>query len=130
VTPEPYFLTLEEVVEIHAQALADHGGQDGVRDPGALESALAQPAATMFGALLHEDVFAMAAAYAFHLAENQPFVDGNKRTAIVAALTFLRLNGRAADYPWTRLYDAMMALARGELDKAGLADLLRCLSKG
>lgn len=126
-TTEPYFLTVEEVLKMHADQLEEHGGQDGVRDFGALESAVAQPQATMFGEYLHEDLYAMAAAYAFHLAENQPFVDGNKRAAIAAATTFLRMNNCHAEYPWERLYDALMEIATHDLDKDGLAVLLRSI---
>jgi death-on-curing protein len=81
----PIFLDLEEVLEFHAGQLALYGGREGIRDQGLLESALAQPSSTMFGNYLHEDMPAMAAAYLFHIAENQPFIDGNKRTALMAS---------------------------------------------
>lgn len=70
----------------------------------------------------------VAGAIRFHLAENQPFVDGNKRAALGAGLTFLRLNGYDVDDPEERLYAAMIAIAKRELDKGGLADLLRTLA--
>jgi len=70
----------------------------------------------------------MAAAYAFHLAENQPFVDGNKRTALNAALVFLDINGWIVSDPNERLYDAMIAISARSLDKRGLADVLRQLA--
>lgn len=87
------FLTYEEILEFHADQLRLFGGQDGIRDDGVLRSAVATPQASFDGAFLHENVFQMAAAYAFHLAEGQPFVDGNKRTGLNAALVFLELNG-------------------------------------
>src|SRR6185295_695065 len=90
---EPEFLDVDDVLAIHDEALAAFGGSAGVRDAGLLASAAAMPTATFGGELLHEDLFAMAAAYAFHIAQNQPFVDGNKRTAILAAIVFLDLNG-------------------------------------
>jgi death-on-curing protein len=67
----------------------------------------------------------MAAAYAFHIAQNQPFLDGNKRTGLVAALVFLDLNGVTILDPQERLYDAMIAIAERRMDKDGLAELLR-----
>lgn len=71
----PEFLTLAEVLDLHERALALHGGQAGIRDQGLLESALAQPESTMFGVFLHADLWEQAAAYAFHIAENQPFIE-------------------------------------------------------
>jgi death-on-curing protein len=127
-TLEPEFLELEDVLEFHEELLALHGGETGVRDLGLLESALAQPRAMFGGEYLHGDLFLMAAAYAFHIAENQPFVDGNKRTALVTALTFLELNGFSVDALSDRLYLAMLAVGDGRLDKAGLALLLRELA--
>jgi death-on-curing protein len=127
-TFEPEFLELEDVLEFHEELLALHGGETGVRDLGLLESALAQPRAMFGGEYLHGDLFLMAAAYAFHIAENQPFVDGNKRTALVTALTFLELNGFSVDALSDRLYLAMLAVGDGRLDKAGLALLLRELA--
>lgn len=76
-------------------------------------------------AYLHEDLAHMAAAYAFHIAQNQPFLDGNKRTGLVAALVFLDLNGITVLDPQERLYDAMIAIAERRTDKDGLAELLR-----
>jgi death-on-curing protein len=71
----------------------------------------------------------MAAAYAFHIAENQPFLDGNKRTGVLAAVVFLELNGHVVEEPPGRLYEAMIAVAERRLDKAGLAELFRELSR-
>lgn len=102
-----------------------YGGADGIRDPALLESALAAPQASFGGQYLHGDVFAMAAACAFHIAQNQPFLDGNKRTGLVAALVFLDLNGVWLEDPECRLYDAMIAMAERRLDKDGLALLLQ-----
>ena len=98
------------------------------RDRGLLESAMAVPEASFGGAFLHPTLYSMAAAYAYHIAENQPFVDGNKRAALGAALVFLELNGVSIDDPKGRLYDAMMAIAARKLDKDGLANLLERLA--
>lgn len=90
---EIIFLTYEEILTFHADQLRLFGGQDGIRDDGVLRSAIATPEASFDGIYLHDNVFLMAAAYAFHIAEGQPFVDGNKRTGLNAALVFLELNG-------------------------------------
>lgn len=88
---EPSFLTLAEVLEIQRVQTERYGGDLALRDRGLLKSALAQPEASFGGDFLHPTLFAMAAAYAFHIAENQPFVDGNKRTGLAAALGVERL---------------------------------------
>jgi len=126
--PEPEFLTVEDVLQIHDEQLAAYGGAAGVRDQALLESAVGTPQASFGGAYLHEDLSHMAAAYAFHIAQNQPFLDGNKRTGLVAALVFLDLNGVVVLDPHERLYDAQIAVAERRMDKEGLARLLRELA--
>jgi death-on-curing protein len=126
---EPLFLTVDDVLELHADQLRLFGGSDGIRDPGALDSAVATATATFGGAYLHEDLFHMAAAYAFHISQNQPFLDGNKRTALNAALVFLDVNGWIVSDPQETLYDAMIAIAEKRLDKNGLALAFRKLAK-
>jgi death-on-curing protein len=126
---EPLFLSIEEVLELHSDQLRLYGGTDGIRDPGALDSAVATLAATFDDAYLHSDLFEMAAAYAFHIAENQPFLDGNKRTALNAALVFLDINGWLVLDPGECLFDAMIAISSRALDKYGLAAILRKLSR-
>jgi len=84
---------MSEVLLILQDQVRRYGGTYGVRDPELLSSALAMPAATFEGRFLHRDLYQQAAAYAFHLCQNHPFVDGNKRTALAAALVFLSLNG-------------------------------------
>ena len=123
---EPRFLTLEEVFVIHEESLEAYGGLDGIRDRNLLESAEMTPQLSFGGEYLHTDLFEMAAAYAFHIAENQPFLDGNKRTALASAMVFLEMNG------WTfgeeddlTLYHAMIAVANREKDKQDLAGLFR-----
>ena len=124
----PDFLSVEDVTQIHDEQIAAYGGAAGVRDQGLLESAVAMPRASFGEAYLHEDLAHMAAAYAFHIAQNQPFLDGNKRTGLVAALVFLDLNGITVLDPQEKLYDAMIAIAERRMDKDGLAELLRGLS--
>jgi death-on-curing protein len=120
---EPEFLDWAEVITLHERSLAEHGGSSGLRDRGAIESALNAPKAEYFYA--QADLFAIAAAYAFHIAQAQAFADGNKRTAISAALTFLELNGIDVPTETASLYDAMIAIAEHRLDKAGLAEHFR-----
>lgn len=86
---EPDFLTVEEVLLIHDEQIEVYGGIYGIRDKSLLESAVMMPQASFGGEYLHSGLFEMSAAYAFHIAENQPFLDGNKRTALVSALVFL-----------------------------------------
>lgn len=125
---DPAFLSLEDVLEIHAAQLDRYGGQSGIRDRGLLLLALAQPSMSFAGEFLHEDLCAMAAAYAFHIAENQPFIDGNIRTAFQATDVFLMLNG--FDLPASkRWHVAIVDLAKRKLDKAGLALLFRTFAK-
>ena len=124
---DPEFLDIDEVLLLHELQLARFGGGQGLRDRGALESAVSQPHATFGGEFVHRELFEMAAAYAFHIAQNQPFVDGNKRAGLLACLVFLDLNGVVIADPTERLYEAMLAIADRRLDKAGLASLLRDL---
>lgn len=121
------FLTLAEVIEIHADQIHRYGGQAGVRDLGLLESALAQPEASFAGEWLHADRYEMAAAYSYHLCQNHPFIDGNKRTALAAALVFLELNGVSVLDPRGRLKSAMFRMASGKMSKSEFSKLLKKL---
>ena len=124
---EPEFLSLEIVMDCHVESLTRYGGSDGVRDLGLIESALASAQNTYYYA--GGDLFDIAAAYAFHLAQAQAFLDGNKRTGVSAALTFLAGNGHVGIKDDGSLYDAMIAIAEKRMDKAGLAKTLRQLEK-
>jgi death on curing protein len=121
------FLTLAEVIEIHADQIRRYGGQDGLRDLPLLESALAQPEGAFAGEWLHVDHYEMAAAYAYHLCQNHPFIDGNKRTALAAALVFLELNGITVLDPRSRLKNAMIRVASSKMSKQDFAKLLKKL---
>ncbi|MBW8785056.1 MAG: type II toxin-antitoxin system death-on-curing family toxin [Novosphingobium sp.] len=120
---EPVWIEREVALAIHDRQLAEHGGATGVRNAGALESALARPRNRWsYG----EDEFcALAAAYAFGLGRNHPFADGNKRTAWVLARLFMALNGLAIAFPVEDAVLTMLALAAGELSEDELADWLR-----
>ncbi len=120
---EPIFLELDEVLRIHARSLAEHGGQDGVRDLGLVESALASAKNVLYYA--NGDWFDVAAGYAFHLAESQAFIDGNKRTAVVAALVFLAKNGIYTMPATWELYNAMIDVAEKKKNKADVAEIFR-----
>ncbi|MFC6487574.1 type II toxin-antitoxin system death-on-curing family toxin [Nitratireductor sp. GCM10026969] len=117
------FLSRFVVEAMHDEQLRRHGGARGVRDVNALESALARPENK--AAYGEPDEFTLAAAYAFGLARNHAFVDGNKRTAIVAAATFLLLNGYRMTADDGTLYIFTMALAAGEIDEEGAAAFFR-----
>ena len=126
---EIHFLSPEDVLKLHEMQLAHYGGAPGIRDPGLLESAVMMPQASFDGQYVHEGIYKMAAAYAFHLAENQPFVDGNKRTALATALVFLDWHQVEIEDPGEELYDSMISLAQKKLDKDGLARLFERLAK-
>ena len=123
------FLTLAEVIEIHADQIRRYGGRAGLRDLALLESALAQPEASFAGEWLHGDLYAMAAAYAYHLCQNHPFIDGNKRTGLAAALVFLELNGITVLDPRGRLKNAMIRIASVKMSKDDFTKLLTRLPR-
>lgn len=107
----------------HAEQLAEHGGGEGVRDAGMLDSAMARPRnLAEYG---EPDVAALAASYAFDIARNHLFVDGNKRTAAVVSETFLMLNGYSLDATDADVVVAFVALAAGDLSEEELADWFR-----
>jgi death-on-curing protein len=116
---EPEWLDVEIVLDIHAEQLALFGGGDGVRDRGLLESALARPLNKF--AYGESDLASLAAAHAFGISRNHPFVDGNKRTAFGAMVVFLGLNGVDLDVPPGDATAMMLALAAGDVDEDGLA---------
>lgn len=118
---DPVFLSLNEVIEIHQDQIVRYGGDSGIRDIDLLKSALGMPSATYGDQFLHTDIYEMAAAYLFHLVQNHPFVDGNKRVGAVSAIVFLILNGYDFDAPEEEFAEMVMSVARGELDKADVA---------
>lgn len=122
---EPAFLTLDEVLGIHADQIRTYGGGSGVRDLELLRSALAMPETTFDGEYLHPSVFEMAGAHLFHIARNHPFVDGNKRTALMCALVFLGLNGERLEAVPDALYRLVDGVAAGTVDKAEVTVFLK-----
>ena len=123
----PDFLTLAEVIEIHSNQIKLYGGSEGVRDMHLLQSALAQPEASFGGVRLHEDIYEMAAAYVFHICQNHPFIDGNKRAALAAALVFLELNKISLRDPKGTLLEMVLKMASGKINKREFAVILRGL---
>jgi death on curing protein len=118
---ELLFLTLDEALAIQADQIRRYGGSHGVRDMGLLSSALAMPAASFGAVYLHTSLAEMAAAYLFHLAQNHPFVDGNKRAALAAALVFLWLNDQRLETGEDELTELVMGVAAGRVGKADVA---------
>lgn len=119
------FLGVEDVLLLHTDTIDIDGGSQGVREHGLLDAAVAMPRQQFDGDYLHEDIAAMAAAYLFHLAQNHPFVDGNKRAAVMAALSFLYVNGiEKLPAPQT-LEITTRQVAAGELSKDALTQWLR-----
>ncbi|NCP14194.1 MAG: type II toxin-antitoxin system death-on-curing family toxin [Sphingomonadales bacterium] len=117
------WISTKVALAAHAEQLAEHGGGNGIRDAGLLDSAMARPQnLAQYGT---PDVAALAAAYAYGIARNHPFVDGNKRTAAVISETFLMLNGHGLSASDAELVVAFVALAAGELSEDDLADWFR-----
>lgn len=119
------FLDKKTILAFHRDQVKTYDGKQGVRDEGLLESALAQPQASFGGEYVHDNIFEMAAAYGFHICKNHPFVDGNKRTALVAKYTFLYVNGYRLQADKKSLYAVMIDLANGKLEKEELVKFLK-----
>ena len=118
---EPRFLILDEIVGLHARQIERYGGAVGVRDLGLLQSAVAMPQAAFGEVWLHSSLEEMAAAYLYHLAQNHPFIDGNKRTAAMAMLVFLRVNGLLLTFTEDELVELTIGVASGNVSKAEAA---------
>jgi death-on-curing protein len=115
-----FYLSVEQIHQIHEAQIEEFGGSVGLRDPGALESAVARPAVTFGGEDLYPDVRSKAAALMHSLVMNHAFVDGNKRVGITAAELFLRLNGCRLGVSNSELEELTLSVARGELDAEAL----------
>lgn len=110
---------------IHRDQIENFGGRSGIRDEGLLDSAVEQPLATFGGKLLHPTVHDQAAAYLFHIVNNHPFIDGNKRVAFAAMDVFLRLNGLRLDLSDEAAHDLVTRAANSEFDKEAIVGILR-----
>jgi death-on-curing protein len=122
---EPSFLTVATVEAIHELQIRRYGGTSGLRDRDGLEAAVFQPENVFFYAA--GDLYEIAAAYAFHIAQARAFLDGNKRTAMGAALAFLETNGVSTATATELLEDAMIGIAEKRVDRSALAALFRQL---
>jgi death-on-curing protein len=122
---KPVFLGLDEVVAIHNDQITRYGGHPGIRDIGALKSAIAMPSAGIAGDYLHTDIYEMAAAYLFHIVRNHPFIDGNKRTGAVASVVFLMMNGVEVQADEDSFEKLVISTAEGKTSKAVIAEFLR-----
>jgi death-on-curing protein len=121
---DPLFLSLDEVLSLHAEQIHLFGGSAGVRDVGLLQSAMGSVEATFGGVFLHETIYEMAAAYLYGICRNHPFLDGNKRTAVSVALTFLDMNGVEVGADEDTFYDLVIGVAEGRVSKASVTVFL------
>jgi death-on-curing protein len=122
---DPQFLALDEVLALHSDQIRRYGGRPGLRDVGLLSSAIAMPAATYRGEYLHQGLPEMAAAYLFHICRNHPFIDGNKRASLAAALTFLWLNRMSVKASEDELTELVLGVAAGTIGKPEVAVFLK-----
>ena len=121
----PLFLDLDHMLRLHHSLIEHYGGIDGIRDVGLLQSALAMPQAAFGGQYLHQDLFEMAAAYLYHVVQNHPFLDGNKRTGAASAIVFLAMNDIEIDNDEQGLVDLTLSIATAQAGKAEIAEFFR-----
>ncbi len=124
------FLPQAVILAIHENQIRLYGGSYEMRDAGAFDAAVNMPKAQFDGQFLHPTVFHMAAAYGFHLCQNHPFVDGNKRTAGMVMFTFLKLNRIEPIVTEMEYYTTMIAVASGNMDKASLTEWIKTAVEG
>jgi len=117
------------VLMILQDQIRRYGGLYGVRDTALLSSAIAMPSVSFEGKLLHESIYEQAAAYAYHICQNHPFIDGNKRTALATALVFLDINGVEVIDKKEELYELMIEVAKGKKDKQVIYRTLKKLGR-
>ena len=124
-----YFLSYEQILIIHENQIKNYGGIYSIRDKNLLKSAIAQPKITFKGKYLHENIFQMAAAYLFHIVNNHPFIDGNKRTGLVAALVFLEINNVVFNESNEEIEKIILKIAQGKMVKNEISTWLNSRSK-
>lgn len=118
------FFTVEQIIEIHDAFLEDHGGLPGIRDKGLLISAVEMPRASMFGEYLHKTIYDKASAYLFHIVQNHPFNDGNKRTGALTTILFLEENGVKIKFSEKDYEEFIVTVAQGQKNKEEIAYFL------
>ncbi len=116
------FLTLENILQIHADTIENDGGSDGIRDLGLIDAAINMPRQTFGGQYLHDGMPEMAAAYLFHICQGHAFVDGNKRVALLAADVFLDVNEWELTASATEAEAVVLAVADGKMSKSEVTD--------
>jgi len=121
----PLFLSAEDVIEIHADQIRRYGGRVGIRDVALLHSALGMPEAGFGDQYLHVDTCEMAAAYLYHIVQNHPFIDGNKRTGAMAAFVFLKLNGVTLVGDESVFETLVVQVSQGQVGKDAIAEFFR-----
>lgn len=126
---KPTFLTLKEVMDIHDDMVRRYGGKRGIRDSALLESSITMPRSGIVGQYLHNGLFEMAAAYLFHFSRNRPFHAANDRTAVTAALVFLRVNGHEVHGDLQEFRDLVSAVVQHKAGKDIVTWFLRAHSK-
>lgn len=126
---QPLFLDIEHVLRVHVSLIERYGGAQGVRDVGLLHSAIAMPQASFGGEFLHKGLFEMAAAYLFHIVQNHPFIDGNKRTGAASALIFLAINGTDVEADEEGLVEITLAVAQGYAGKQQVSEFFRKIAR-
>jgi death-on-curing protein len=120
-----FFLTLSEVLALHKDEIQRYGGASGLRSKKLLISVLAQPSASFSGQYLHKDLFKMGSAYLYHICQNHPFIDGNKRTALAVVLMFFLMNGIEIKVDSDLLADMVFKVAEGKMKKKSIATWFR-----
>lgn len=125
----PLFLGIEQVLRIHRSMIAEYGGAEGVRDAGLLHSAIATVQASYGGHYLHADLFEMASAYLYHIVQNHPFNDGNKRAGTAAAIVFLAMNDVSLKPDQDGLVNITLRVASGQAGKKEVAAFLRTIAR-
>ena len=124
----PRFLSLDQVLRAHRTLIESYGGEEGLREAGLLHSAIAMPMAMYGGAFLHADLFEMAAAYLYHITQNHPFLDGNKRTGAACAIIFLSLNHIELEGNEDGLVEITLRVATGAAGKDEIAAFFRSIA--
>lgn len=120
-----WFWDMDHVVRAHRSLIDAYGGADGLRDVGMLHSAIAMPRAAFGGQYLHADLYEMAAAYIYHIVQNHPFLDGNKRTGAASAIIFLAMNGVEIEADEEGLVELTVSVADGKTGKQEIAAFFR-----
>jgi death on curing protein len=120
-----YFLTIEEIIDFNRLLIKLYGGIFGIRDYNLLDSALHQPQFFIAGNYIHKDIYLMAAAYLYHIIKNHPFIDGNKRTGIFAAINFLEYNYVEIDLDQKEFYKLAIDVANSKMSKQKIANFLK-----